>query len=142
MNWYIDVLRRYAQFDGRARRTEYWMFTLFNALIYMAYCIFAVLVVAVLGHHGDSPMAMVVFAPIWLYALAVLVPGLAVTVRRLHDQGKSGWWILISLVPFVGGLVLLIFMCMDSEPGPNVYGPNPKGVMGFAPMMPPPPPAY
>ena len=115
MNWYFEVLKKYAEFNGRARRMEYWMFFLFNFII--------AIVLSVGGrvtHIGP-----------WLnllYSLAVLIPCLAVSVRRLHDINKSGWWILIALVPFVGAIILLIFALMDSEAGSNQYGPNPKAV--------------
>ena len=136
MNWYIEVLKKYAEFNGRARRKEYWMFTLFNCLIYFGYCIVAMVFVALSGRNGAPAAALVMFLPLWLYALAVIVPGIAVSIRRLHDTGKSGWWILISFVPLVGGIILLVFMCMDSQPGPNEYGPNPKGVAAWGQYTP------
>jgi uncharacterized membrane protein YhaH (DUF805 family) len=113
MNWYLDVLKKYAVFSGRARRTEYWMFVLVNVVAGMILGI----VDAILGTGG---------ALAGLYALAVLVPGVAVAVRRLHDTGRSGWWLLVGLVPLVGAIVLLVFALEDSNPGPNGYGPNPK----------------
>lgn len=113
MNWYLEVLKKYAVFDGRARRTEYWMFVLFNAIVYFVLSFVEGLV------GGPGILAMV-------YGLAVLVPGLAVSVRRLHDTSRSGWWLLIALVPIVGGIVLLVFMVQDSIPGQNQYGLNPK----------------
>ncbi len=137
MEWYVEVLRKYAQFDGRARRKEYWMYSLISFLIYIGYLVVAGLALALLGHSDNGAVALLLFAPIWLYALAVILPGLAVTVRRLHDTGRSGWWILISLVPFVGGIVLLVFLCMDSEPGTNPHGLNPKGVVGYGQPLPP-----
>ncbi len=113
MNWYLDVLKKYAVFDGRARRKEYWMYTLFNTIIYIAVAILGFLLGA-----GDTL--------IWIYALAVLLPGLGVTIRRLHDTDRSGWWVLISLVPFIGSIVLLVFLVLDGSPGQNQYGTNPK----------------
>jgi uncharacterized membrane protein YhaH (DUF805 family) len=114
VNWYLDVLKnKYATFDGRARRKEYWMFFLFNILVAIGLGIVEALIGTV-GLIGG------------LYALAVLIPGIAVTIRRLHDTSRSGWWILIVLVPAVGTLILLIFMVLDSQPGGNEYGPNPK----------------
>jgi len=114
MNWYLDVLKnKYATFDGRARRKEYWMFFLFNILVAIGLGI----VEALIGTAGLIG---------GLYGLAVLIPGIAVTVRRLHDTSRSGWWILIVLIPAVGTLILLIFMVLDSQPGDNAYGPNPK----------------
>lgn len=120
MEWYLKVLRQYADFTGRARRKEYWMFTLFNILIIIA--LGAIL--GLIGYSIDSPF--IVFA-IYIYAFAVLIPSIAVGVRRLHDTGKSGWWYLLSLVP-IASLVLLVFFCMDGEPGENKWGPNPKGI--------------
>lgn len=112
MEWYLTVLRKYAHFEGRARRSEYWYFTLFNVLIAIGLgLIDGVLDIAVLST---------------LYSLAVLIPSLAVAVRRLHDTGRSGWWLLIGLVPLIGAIVLLVFMVGDSESGANQYGPSPK----------------
>jgi len=119
MNWYLEVLRKYAVFDGRARRKEYWMFFLFNLII-------AFLLGLILGVIGVSES--ISSALCGVYLLAVLIPGLAVCVRRFHDSGRSGWWVLVGLVPVVGGIAVLIFMLLDSEPGSNQYGPNPKGV--------------
>jgi uncharacterized membrane protein YhaH (DUF805 family) len=137
MEWYLDVFRKYAQFDGRARRKEYWMFTLFNLVAYFVLAIVGFLFVALLAKGEHQGLALLFLAPIWIYGLAVIIPGLAVTVRRLHDTGRSGWWILISFVPFVGGIILLVFTCLDSEPGTNLYGLNPKGIEGFQGVMPP-----
>jgi uncharacterized membrane protein YhaH (DUF805 family) len=114
VNYYTAVLKNYAGFTGRARRAEFWQFELFN--------IIAAVVLLVLGLVIHFPFLVT------LYYLAVLVPSLAVTVRRLHDTNRSGWWILISLVPLVGPIVLLVFTCLDSQAGPNQHGPNPKGV--------------
>jgi len=121
MHWYLQALNKYAVFTGRSRRKEYWMFQLINLLIA------AVLIAADLASGMRS---FGVNALLALYTLATVIPSLAVTIRRLHDINRSGWWLLISLVPF-GGLVLLIFACIDSDPGPNQYGPNPK-LEGFS----------
>lgn len=137
MEWYVEVLRKYAVFDGRARRKEYWMYALVSTLIYIVYMIVAGLALALIGHSDNGAAALLIMAPLGLYLMAVIVPGLAVTVRRLHDTGRSGWWILISFVPFVGGIILLVFMCLDSEPGPNLHGLNPKGVVGYGQPLPP-----
>lgn len=120
-----SVFQQYAGFTGRARRSEYWYFVLFTVLVYVA----ASVVDAVLGIPVLTLLAV----------LALLVPTLAVTVRRLHDTGRSGWWMLLSLVPF-GGIVLLVFDCLDSEPGPNRFGPSPKQLVG-GPAWPQQPPA-
>ena len=120
MNWYIKVLKKYAVFSGRARRKEYWMFVLFNFIFGL---------VASLIDLGIGLLTFAVFGfgiLSILYAVAVFVPGLAVSVRRLHDVGKSGWYLLIILIPIAGPIWLLVLVCMDSQPGHNAYGPNPK----------------
>lgn len=112
MNWYIEVLKKYAVFTGRARRKEFWMFVLFNLII-----------AVVLGIIEN---ALGIVGPSLVYSLAVLVPGIAVSIRRLHDTGRSGWFILLGLIPIVGALILIFFYVQDSTPGSNEYGPNPK----------------
>ncbi|MBL9175504.1 MAG: DUF805 domain-containing protein [Verrucomicrobiales bacterium] len=121
MNWYLSVWKQYATFSGRARRREYWMFTLFNFIA----AVLLVIADAAIGGTGTGGGTG------WLtgiYGLAALIPGLAVTIRRLHDTGRSGWWILISFVPLIGGIILLVFLVGDSESGDNAYGPNPKAL--------------
>jgi uncharacterized membrane protein YhaH (DUF805 family) len=118
MNWYMAVLKKYAEFTGRARRKEYWMFALINFLI----CV--VLVVIDVQGGMSNPMGLGVLSG--LYSLAVFVPSLAVSVRRLHDTDRSGWWLLILLVPLIGAIVFLVFMLLDSQPGENRHGPSPK----------------
>ena len=113
MNWYLEVLKKYAVFSGRARRKEYWMFLLFNIIIG--------LVLGVLEGLAGGPGVLGS-----IYGLAVLIPGIAVSARRLHDTDRSGWWLLIGLIPLIGAIVLLVFMVQDSQPGENQYGPNPK----------------
>ena len=121
MNWYLKVLKQYADFSGRARRKEYWMFALFN----MIFAIVAMVLDNILGIAIEG----VGYGPLYgLYALAVLIPGLAVAVRRLHDVGKSGWMILIALIPLIGAIWLLVLMVTDSKPEENQYGQNPKEV--------------
>ena len=119
MNWYLEVLRKYAVFGGRARRTEYWMFALGNVVVSM--------LLAFVDRSLGMSVSYGVGTLSSLYALAVLIPSLAVSIRRLHDTGRSGWWWLISLVPVIGVIVLLIFAAQDSQPGDNKYGANPKG---------------
>jgi len=122
MNWYLAVLKNYAGFSGRARRKEYWMFTLFNII----FAIVAMILDNVLG----IAMAEIGYGPLYgLYALAMLIPGLAVSVRRLHDVGKSGWMLLIALIPLIGAIWLLILMVTDSNPEENQYGANPKEIL-------------
>ena len=134
MDWYILVLKKYADFNGRARRKEYWMFALFNCLIAFAVTGTFFGASALLGEKSDlAAMAMI---PLFLYCFAMLIPSLAVTVRRLHDTGRSGWWYLISFVPFVGGIILFVFTVFDGDPRPNLYGPDPKDPAGFYPVPP------
>lgn len=114
MNYYIDAWKNYVNFQGRARRKAYWMFVLFNIIVAVVLGI----IDNVIGTGGLLG---------GIYSLAVLLPGIALGVRRLHDIGKSGWWLLIALVPLIGFIVLLIFAVTDSQPGENQYGPNPKG---------------
>ena len=116
--WYPEVLKKYAVFSGRAHRKEYWFFFLVNVLIALALGV----IDGLIGISGDANQSVLVS----LYWLAVLVPSIAVGVRRLHDTGRSGWWMLLGLVPIVG-LVLLVFLVLDGQRGPNAYGPDPKG---------------
>jgi uncharacterized membrane protein YhaH (DUF805 family) len=118
MNWYLAVLSKYATFEGRARRTEYWMFALFNIIISV---VLEVLYVAT----SRSSLFLILSV---LYGLGVLLPSLAVFCRRMHDQDKSGWWWLIALIPFIGGIWLLILTCLPGTAGPNKYGPDPKAI--------------
>lgn len=117
MEWYLKAWRQYADFKGRAQRKEYWMFALFNLVI--------MIVLTLVGGGGEGGLGDVLSG---LYSLAVMVPSVAVTVRRLHDIGRSGWWALLMIVPLVGALVLIFFAIQDSQPEANEYGPNPKGV--------------
>lgn len=118
MKWYFHSLRKYAVFAGRARRTEYWTFELWNLLIPAA-CFFIDLRITTSGHPERAVLT-------WLYVLATAMPSLAGSVRRLHDTNHSGWAILIGMIPLVGPFVLLGYLAKDSDPGPNRFGPNPK----------------
>ena len=122
--WFWMVLSKCAQFDGRSRRKEFWIFELFNILIILALFVAAFTAFGT-TEHPDRVEA-VLFIPLALYILAIIIPGLAVTVRRLHDTGKSGWMILLCLIPIVGVIIVLVFAVLDSDPVPNQYGPNPK----------------
>lgn len=121
MNYYIDCLtKKYCCFSGRARRKEYWMFVLFNFI--------AAVVIGFVGAFLAGLTNVTAFAFLGtIYNIAVIVPSMGLLFRRLHDIGKSGWWWLIGLVPFVGWIVIIVFCCLDSQPGDNQYGPNPKG---------------
>jgi len=112
MSWYVMVLKKYVVFEGRARRKEYWYFALISVIISF-----------ILGLI-DRAIGINILAPI--YGLAVLLPSLGVSVRRLHDTGRSGWWIFINLIPLIGLIIWLVFMFTDSQPGTNQYGPSPK----------------
>ncbi|WP_046004541.1 DUF805 domain-containing protein [Pseudoalteromonas rubra] len=116
---YLSALKKYAVFNGRARRKEYWLFMLCNIIV----TIVLGLVDMTLGLYSEESGFGLLSG---LYALAVIIPSIALSIRRLHDTGRSGWWILISLVPVIGPLVLLVFYVIDSTPGDNDYGPNPK----------------
>lgn len=118
-----SVLRSYAGFSGRARRSEYWWWSLVFTVVLVAWVALGLLVVAASG-ESDVVSSAVGGSYVAVY-LALLVPTIAVLVRRLHDVGRSGWWYLIGFVP-LGGIVLLVFTCLDSEPRPNAYGPSPK----------------
>lgn len=122
MNWYLGVLKRYADFGGRARRKEFWHFALANTLIFVALAV--VDVWADLVHRPSGFGFLSGF-----YSIGVLVPAVAVAVRRLHDTGRSAWWLAIAFIPLAGAFVLLYFYVQDSLPGGNRYGPNPKGVI-------------
>lgn len=118
MNWYLKVVKgNYANFKGRARRQEYWMFAFINLMI----AVLLSIVDTVVFSAGNF-----IFSS--LYMLIVLIPGIAVAVRRLHDTSRSGWWMLLAVIPVIGVLALIIMMCVDSTPAPNQYGSNPKGI--------------
>lgn len=132
MNWYLEALKKYAVFSGRARRKEYWFFTLFNVIVSIGLTVVDIGV----GTYNEEAGAGLLSG---LYSLAVFIPGLAVSVRRLHDTDHSGWWMFIALVPCVGAIVLLVFLLTDSTPGQNQYGPSPKEPEWTTP---PPPPTF
>lgn len=121
MDYYLLALEKYAVFKGRSSRAEYWYFVLFHIIIGL---VLAVIDNALGTYLPGSEYGLLS----GVYSLAVLVPSLAVSVRRLHDTGKSGWVLLIVLIPLIGLLWLIVLMMMDSEPGENGYGPNPKGI--------------
>lgn len=120
MNWYLDVLKKYAVFSGRARRKEFWMFALFNFIIGFVLGI----IDGVLGLTMEGGLGILGL----LYSLAVLIPGIAVTIRRLHDTDRSGAWLLLIFVPVIGWIALFVFYVLDGTPGENRFGSNPKGV--------------
>ncbi|HAW32085.1 MAG TPA: DUF805 domain-containing protein [Planctomycetaceae bacterium] len=126
MNWYLKALKNFATLDGRARRLEYWMFTLFDVI----FMILSFVIGAVLGRVLNLDEAMggigLGLTLCLLYMLVVLMPKLSVTVRRLHDTDRSALWLLVFLIPGIGPLVLFVMMILEGTQGPNQYGPDPK----------------
>lgn len=119
MVWWLTCMQKYADFSGRARRTEYWMFALLNFI----FAIVALMIDYMLGTINKEFGSGIIYS---LFSLAIILPTWAVSVRRLHDVGKSGWWLLISLIPFIGDIWLFILTVTDSQTGDNEYGANPK----------------
>lgn len=113
MSWYLQVLKKYAVFDGRARRKEYWYFYLVNLVVS--------LMLALIDFQSGTAY---LFGG--LYSLGIFLPGLGVEIRRLHDIGRSGWWLFIGLVPLVGPIILIIWLATKGDTRPNDYGPSPK----------------
>ena len=130
MKWMLMPLKRYADFSGRSRRKEFWMFLLFNVLVGNAWLALIVGVTLASGNSdGDPPMIFwVLYALMMIWSIALIVPMIAVHVRRFHDQDKSGWFYLLNFVPCVGGLVVLYFMIMPGTEGPNRFGDDPKAL--------------
>jgi uncharacterized membrane protein YhaH (DUF805 family) len=122
MNWYLEVWKKYAVFNGRARRKEYWYYYLFYMLIYIVLAI----IDGVAGTFSEEAGVGLLTG---IYGLAALLPSIGVSVRRLHDTNRSGWWLFISLIPVIGIIVLIVFLVSDSKPETNQYGPNPKAVI-------------
>ena len=119
MNWYLKVVRQYADFTGRARRKEYWMFGLFHFL-------FTILAI-ILDNVLDLAFPGTIYGPLYcLYAIALFLPTLGVMVRRLHDLDKSGWMMLITLIPIIGSIWMLVLLASEGDSGSNEYGSDPK----------------
>ncbi|MHB8729447.1 MAG: DUF805 domain-containing protein [Sulfuricaulis sp.] len=119
MNWYLEVLTKYAVFSGRASRKEYWFFCMFNIIIGV---VLTVIDRMTGSYNAKAGMGLLS----GIYALAVMIPSAAVLMRRLHDTNRSGWWLLIGLIPLIGVIVLFVFLAQDSKPGVNQYGASPK----------------
>ncbi len=111
MNYYISVLKQYAEFSGRSSRKEYWMFVLFNFIISLG--------ISFIAQSMDMPMLSTV------YSLGIFLPSLGVGIRRLHDVNKSGWMLLISLIPLIGWIWIIVLMATKGDEGENQYGPAP-----------------
>lgn len=118
MGNFVDVWKNSFNYSGRARRKEYWMFSLINFLIYI--------VLSVIGGMISSPDSPLGMGLILVYGLAAIFPSIAVAVRRLHDTSRSGWWVLITFVPIIGSIWFLVLMVLDSKPETNQWGPSPK----------------
>lgn len=114
--WYLVVLFKYAVFEGRSDRTEYWTFILCDSIL-------------IFGMMALSAMAPFFWSIFILYRIAVTVPNIAAAVRRIHDTGRSGWWLLMIFIPVVGTVATIVFLALDSQPGDNRYGPNPKKII-------------
>jgi len=120
MNWYLKCLKEYANFNGRARRKEYWMFALFHGIITLVLALIDVILMSSFPESYDTPILYSI------YILGTLIPSLAVSVRRLQDVGKGPIMLLLVLLPVIGSIWLLILTISDSQQGTNKYGPNPK----------------
>ncbi len=121
----LTMTKNFAEFSGRATRREYWMFQLAGILFCFVFSFAVVILSGVLSLIDESLVIVAMFLS-YLYPLAILIPSLGIFVRRLHDTGRSGWMILLGLIPFVGPIVLFIFTLLDSQPGTNAYGPSLK----------------
>ena len=137
MEWMLMPYKRYADFSGRSRRKEYWMFMVFFLIVY-AICFALIAAGGGFGTYdpatgtagGPGGLGMVGIGLLLIFVLGSFIPALAVQVRRFHDQDKSGWFVLLSLIPYVGGLVVLVFMCLEGTRGPNRFGADPKDPAG------------
>ncbi len=118
MHWYLDVLRKYVVFSGRARRKEYWVFVLISSIVVVFLSVIDEMMGWTLGEDEGFLST--------LYGVAVIIPSIAVTLRRLHDTDRSGWWVLIGLIPLIGVIILLVYMILKGNEGDNRFGPDPK----------------
>ena len=130
IEWGLMPLRRYADFSGRSRRKEYWLFVLLTLIVTIG----VTLIGGILFGSGDNQeagglLALPLMGLLGLIWLALIVPSIAVQVRRFHDQDKSGWLVLLNLIPYLGALVVLVFMCLEGTRGPNRFGPDPKAAL-------------
>jgi len=132
MKWFFKVLKQYAVFKGRARRKEFWMFTLFVIIFGVVFMILDKVLGTTFNLDKENICDRLIYFLVgrgWIdatFGLAIFIPSLAVTVRRLHDIGRSGWWYLLFLLPIIGWIILLCWHCRDSDEGENKYGANPK----------------
>ena len=129
MEWMLMPYRRYADFSGRSQRKEYWMFMLFYIIVAVVCTVLMIGGGMALDESGQSepgPLFWLGVAALVIFVLGSLIPSVAVQVRRFHDQDKSGWLVLLGFIPYVGGLIVFIFMCLDGTRGPNRFGKDPK----------------
>lgn len=131
---YCSMFKKYAQFNGRSRRSEYWYATLANAIIvFLIYFIMTPSIMEIIktGTVSDSEALALGGASIimTLYLMATIVPGIALGVRRLHDTGRSGWYMLLVLIPYIGSIILVVFMAQDGQHCVNQYGTDPKSLL-------------
>lgn len=129
MEWMLMPYKRYADFSGRSRRKEYWMFVLLFVIVY-AVCFGLMFSGGYAGMMDGSgqlgPLGILGGILLAVFVLGSLIPAIAVQVRRFHDQDKSGWFVLLNFIPYIGGLIVLVFMCLEGTKGPNRFGPDPK----------------
>jgi uncharacterized membrane protein YhaH (DUF805 family) len=131
MDWMLMPLRRYADFSGRSCRKEYWMFVLFQLMLYLGLFLFAALLGAMTSSPGEKDPFFAIFMAVFVIVLlALFIPGLAVQVRRFHDQNLSGWMVLLGFIPYIGGIITIVFMCLPGTSGPNKYGADPLDPYG------------
>ena len=124
--WKQAVFENYANFNGRARRSEFWYFTLFNSVVNLVFFILLGIVASGAGNGAFGTAIVALYIGYTLYNLALFIPSIAVAVRRLHDINKSGWAVLVGLIPVVGYIILIIWFATEGTSGPNIYGDNPK----------------
>lgn len=131
MEWMLMPYRRYADFSGRSRRREYWMFVLFTFIVVAACMILMFAGGMSLDEDGQAAPGLLFWvgtAVLAIWGIGSFIPSIAVQVRRFHDQDKSGWLILLGFIPYLGGLIVLIFMCIEGTRGPNRFGADPKNL--------------
>jgi uncharacterized membrane protein YhaH (DUF805 family) len=132
--WMTLPLRRYADFSGRSRRKEYWMFAIIHMLVLVLIGTAMLLSGAIQGGEGGAgptnDLPLLLISLIFLVILVLLIPSLAVQVRRFHDQDRTGWHILLNFIPYIGSLIVLVLLCLPGTPGPNAYGPDPRDPYG------------
>lgn len=130
LDWMLMPYKRYADFSGRSRRKEYWMFVLLQLIVMVVLGGLAFSGMPSVDEYGSpgEPGIMLYVAGglLALFVLGSFIPSLACQVRRMHDQDKSGWFILLGFVPYIGGIIMLVFMCLDGTRGPNRFGEDPK----------------